>query len=72
MSTCNRMDLESLRSWLAMPKNFLGTGRDGLAHSPLRSDTMVSHFWTRQTFMGLTLARDIMLGKVNFVTVYSS
>ena len=25
MSTCNRLDLESLRSWSKMPKNFLGT-----------------------------------------------
>ena len=28
MSTCNRLDLQLLGSWLTMPKNFPGTGID--------------------------------------------
>ena len=28
ISTCKRLDLESLGSWLTMPKNFRGTGAD--------------------------------------------
>ena len=48
MSTCNRLDLESLGSWLTMPQNLPG---NGMWCSILKSSTLVKYHFGCQIFL---------------------